>query len=103
MEFNYTYTDSFKSEEIHDISRCLKNILCIPKGSVPLARELGMSWTNLSKIPADMENDYATEVIEKIEKYEPRVSVTDVEFCYKNEVVTIKIALEKGDGNNVND
>lgn len=103
MEFNYVYTDDFTSEEIQDISRCLKNILCIPRGSIPLARELGVGWTNLSKIPADMENDYATEVIEKIEKYEPRVNVTDVEFFYDNETVMIKIALEKGDGNNVND
>lgn len=95
----YNYVSKGKISEIQDICRCLDNILSIPSGTIPLARGLGISWAGLSKIPADAENDIATEIIEKIERYEPRVAVDEVTFEYdENGAVVANIIIEKGDG-----
>ena len=80
MQFSFTTND--KSEEMTDAIRCLENILSIPEGAVPLNRGLGLSWASLSSVPEDIENDYATELMEKVEKYEPRVRVMDVQFVH---------------------
>lgn len=81
-----------------NICRCLTNILNIPAGSIPLSRELGLSWSGLSRIPPELENDIATEIVEKVEEYEPRVSVSNVSFSYEDDgMVTVRIELEKGD------
>lgn len=83
--------------EIEDISKCINNILSIPAGSLPLARGLGISWTNLSKVPPELENDIATEIISKLSEYEPRISVREVTFGYDEEgKVITNIAVEKG-------
>lgn len=82
-----------------DILRCLTNIMNIPEGSIPLGRGIGLRWANLSQIPPDMENDVATDVIEKVERYEPRVSIPEVNFEYDGEGgTTAVIIVEKGGG-----
>ena len=45
-----------------------------------------------------MENEYATEVVEKVEEFEPRVSVRDVSFSYEGGTAQIIVLLEKGSG-----
>lgn len=96
MKFNYISDGNIP--EVQDICRCLNNILSIPAGSIPLARDLGISWANLSRIPADMENDVATEIIEKIERYEPRVMVSEVDFEYDDQgKVIANITMERGE------
>lgn len=96
MKFNIT---SSEISDIDEISKCINNIISIPAGSIPLSRGMGISWTNLSKIPPDMENDIATEIVEKVEAYEPRVSVSEVTFTYDNDGMAIaNIILRKGDG-----
>ncbi|MFW6680679.1 GPW/gp25 family protein [Lacrimispora sp. AGF001] len=96
MAFNLLWNDDMS--EVEDISRCINNILSIPSGSVPLARGLGINWTNLSKIPPELENDIATEIIEKIESYEPRVSVAEVRIEYDDSgTANVNIILRKGD------
>lgn len=84
--------------KIKNISKCLENILNIPEGSIPLSRGMGLKWNVLSKIPPDMENDIATDIVEKLERYEPRVSVKEVTFSYQEDgEVLINIHIEKGD------
>ncbi|MCI8950031.1 MAG: hypothetical protein HFG49_08315 [Lachnospiraceae bacterium] len=96
MEFHFLYLEGFTKTQKQEISKNLQNIFCIPAGSIPLNRKLGLSWQNLSQIPPDMENDYATELIEKAEKFEPRVSVDEVTFHYDTDGnVIVDIALEK--------
>lgn len=86
------------SAEYQNICRCLTNLLNIPAGSIPLSRGLGLSWSGLSRIPPELENDIATEIVEKVEEYEPRVSVSNVSFIYEDDgMVTVRIELEKGD------
>ena len=99
MQFSFTTDD--KSEEMADAIRCLENILSIPEGSIPLNRGIGLSWASLSSVPEDIENDYATELMEKVEEYEPRVRVTDVQFTHGENGSTsasIQVELAELDG-----
>jgi phage baseplate assembly protein W len=90
---------SSEISDIDEISKCINNIISIPAGSIPLSRGMGINWVNLSKIPPDMENDIATEIVEKVEAYEPRVKVSEVTFTYDNDgVATANIIIGKGDG-----
>ena len=95
MKFNIT---SSGISNIEEISKCINNILSIPAGSVPMTRGLGINWVNLSNIPPDMENDIATEIIEKVEEYEPRVTVSEVTYDYDTDgMATVNINLRKGE------
>lgn len=66
--------------EFEDIKNCVTNIASIPRGSIPLSRGLGLNWDNISKVPEDLENDYAVDAVEQFEEYEPRVAISSVEF-----------------------
>ena len=66
--------------EFEDIRSCLINIASIPRGSIPLARGMGLSWASLSEVPEDLENDYAVDAVEQYGEYEPRVAISEVAF-----------------------
>lgn len=96
MVFNFS-SEADKAE-LKDICRCLENLLNIPSNSIPLARGMGISWSNLSQIPPNLENDIATEIIEKVEEYEPRIAVSEVTFTYDSAgMAAINIVLEEGE------
>lgn len=98
MEIRYEFSEDFTKEQLWDIMRNLRNIFRIPRNSIPLARRLGLGWDNLSQIPPELENEYATDVVEVVEEFEPRVSVYQVEFEYDNEGRAIPtVYLEKGE------
>lgn len=93
MKFNFISEN--ESEEINNIIDCLQNILAIPEGSIPLNRGLGLKWSSLSSVPEDLENDYATDLMEKVEEWEPRVEVESVEFEYGEDGrVTVNVHIE---------
>ena len=96
MKFNFISEN--ESEEINNIIDCLQNILAIPEGSMPLNRGLGLKWSSLSTVPEDLENDYATDLMEKVEKWEPRVEVQAVEFEYGEDgQVTVNVQIDLAD------
>lgn len=95
MEFKWMGGTGFTATEVEELSKCLENLINVPEGGIPLARGMGMSWANLSRIPADMENEYATELIEKVEEFEPRVSVSEVTFSFEAETVVANITFER--------
>ncbi len=99
MKTVYQFGQNTDQDTMEDIKECIDNILRIPEGSIPLSRGLGVSWESLSEITPDMENDYAVEIVEKIEKYETRVAVSEVTFDYDNEngEVTVRIVFEGGE------
>ena len=71
----------FTQEEFDDIKLCLDTLLSIREGSQPLDRELGIDYDNIVGFPTDVaKNMISLQIIEKIEKYEPRVEVESVDF-----------------------
>lgn len=63
-----------------EIFRCLRTLLMTPAGSVPLDRNFGINQTALGYPMEAAQSMLAAEIMEKVMKYEPRVSVPEVEF-----------------------
>ena len=99
MKTVYQFGQNVDQDTMNDIKECIDNILRIPEGSLPLSRGLGVSWKSLSEIAPDAENDYAVEIVEKIEKYETRVAVSEVTFehDHNNGEVIVRIVFEGGE------
>lgn len=77
IAFEYGWTDEAQRREI---IRNVQTVLATPKGTCPLYRDFGINATYLD-YPLDVaQNLMAVEVIEAIEKWEPRVKVKDVIF-----------------------
>ncbi len=82
--------------ETEDILRCLKNLYSIPAGSIPCDRELGLSWAALDDLPAESESLYALELMQKTDRYEPRVIVTEVDFVRSRDgKVIVSVMLKR--------
>lgn len=88
------------SDNAGSIGRCLRNLYSTPAGSIPCDRDFGLSWAGLDFIPSEMEAVYSLELIEKTDRYEPRVKAVGVEFHYldNGETVQVKVELEPGGG-----
>ena len=99
MRTIYQFNQKMDQDTMNDIKQCLDNILCIPEGSIPLVRKFGTSWKSVSEITPDAENDYAVEIVGKIEKYESRVTVDEVTFDHDPSTgeMIVKIIFEGRD------
>lgn len=75
----------FGATGLTEIMQNVRTILATQKGSVPLDREFGVDTVFLDE-PAPVAMTRAVpEIIEAVEKYEPRVKVTGVEWVQLNE------------------
>lgn len=66
--------------EIEEILQNVRTILSTPIGTVPLHRDFGISWEHLDKPYPVAKQLMMVEIIEAIEKFEPRAKVESVEF-----------------------
>lgn len=72
--------DYLKSSEASEINRNLNTLYSTPIGSCGLYRDFGIDWT-LVDCPIELaKQNLAIEIIEKTEKYEPRVKVEEVTY-----------------------
>ena len=62
-----------------DVQQCLSMIFGTPKGSVPYMRGLGIEPSLIDKRLTPDINEVVDESYEQTEKYEPRISLEDVE------------------------
>ena len=77
---------TFSTEEYADVKRCLQTLLSIRAGSQPLDRNLGISFDEIVGYPMDVaRNMLSLEIIEKVDRYEPRVEVDSIEFEYSTD------------------
>ena len=93
MELVFSTDDT--SEEMKNIIRCQKNLYNTPRGTFPLARDLGLSWGILSQPIPEAENDFAVEVVEQTLKYEPRVAITACLFSEDPDTGTLTATIEQ--------
>ena len=70
----------YNSSEIDDIKRCLMTLYSTKAGQQPLDREFGLTSDFIGTPLEVCKNLFALEVIEKTERYEPRVQVIDVTY-----------------------
>ncbi len=91
---NFHLKSEEETAEMRNILKCLHNLCSIPEASMPCARGIGLSWASLSEILPDMENDYATEIISKVNQFEPRVRVIQVSFSQNQELGSVEVLVE---------
>ena len=78
--------ERFSPEEYADVKQCLETLLSIREGSQPLDRELGIAFDEIVGYPMDVaRNMLSLEIIEKVNRYEPRVEVDSIEFEYSTD------------------
>lgn len=66
--------------ELEEILQNVRTILTTLKGSVPLDRDFGIDGAVLDRPISVVQAILTTEIIEKVEKYEPRVKVKKVSY-----------------------
>ena len=77
VEFRY---DS-SIDDVEGIVRNLRTLLLTPAGTCPLDRDFGLDTSLFLGRPMDVaQNTLAVEIMEKVDKYEPRVTVREVTF-----------------------
>lgn len=77
VEFRY---DS-DIDEVEEITRNLRTLLLTPAGTCPLDRNFGLDNSLFLGLPMDVaQNAMAVEIMDKVDKYEPRVTVREVTY-----------------------
>lgn len=72
--------DFAPKNEVAEILQNVRTILNTRIGSVPLDRELGISWEHLDKPMHIAKTQMMVDVIDALERHEPRVRVKEVRF-----------------------
>lgn len=72
--------DFAPDSEAAEVLQNVRTIISTRKGSVPLDREFGISWAMLDKPLPVARSQMQAQVIDAIERYEPRAKVQRVEF-----------------------
>ena len=75
-----TAVDFAPETEAVEILQNVRTILSTRIGTVPLHRDFGISWDHIDKPYPVAKQLMMVEVIEAIEKFEPRAKVESVEF-----------------------
>lgn len=75
-----SFADHSVTKELAEIRRCVENLLQTPVETCGMYRDFGVSWDAVDLPLETAKAVYSAEVIEKIEKYEPRVRVADVSW-----------------------
>ena len=68
------------ASELEEIIQNVRTILTTVKGSVPLDRGFGMDASIIDTPTTNIEGRLTVEIMETVEKYEPRVQVQEVSF-----------------------
>lgn len=93
--------DGFTPEEFNDVRRCLETLLSVRAGSQPLDRDFGINYEKIVGYPMNVaQNMLSLEIIEKVEKYEPRAEVENIEFegDFEKGILIPIIYFVKGEG-----
>lgn len=74
-------SEGFSREEFEDIALCIKTLLSVRAGSQPLDRDFGIDYDGIISSPGPIaENALSVEIIDKVNRYEPRVEVDRISF-----------------------
>lgn len=93
MEY-YIDLDSggFTMDEFQEIKLCLETLLSIISGTQALNRDIGIDIEKIVGYPYEIaKNMLSLEIMEKVETYEPRVTVESIDFKGNMEGLLIPI------------
>lgn len=83
MKYTVTLTDAVEFSPQTETEEILQNVRTLLKtrlGTVPLDRDMGLSWEHIDKPYPIAKAMLGAEVIDVIETYEPRARVDSVDF-----------------------
>lgn len=75
-----TYDVIFNDEEIKELRRNVETLLSTREGTQPVDRNFGINWDCLDQRPEIAESIFLQEIIQKIDKYIPRIEVQEVRY-----------------------
>ena len=75
---NITVAFDYTNGDIADIKRCLECLYQTAEGTCPLDREFGLNM-DVAK------SQFAVEIIDKTDRYEPRATVKDINFSFNED------------------
>ena len=78
QDVEISFTGDITEQE--DIARCLRHLILTPEGTYPMSRDFGISNDALALPLPAAHNIIAVDIVDKVTKYEPRVSVCEVSF-----------------------
>lgn len=86
----------YDNDEIEDIRRCLNTLLLTPEGTCPLDRSFGIN-AEFVGYPGDVaKNLYAVEITEKINKYEPRAIIKQINIEHEEGMMKAEVIITNG-------
>lgn len=91
----YQFDTDDRSEKMREAVKCQQNLYSIPRGSFPLAREMGLPWDMVDRPGPEAENEASTAIIEQTQKYEPRIRIKECRFKVIPENGEISITIEQ--------
>lgn len=68
------------ANELEEVAQNVRMILLTPKGSVPLDRDFGLSFTVLDQPAPRAQALLASEIVTQVARYEPRAQVVQVDW-----------------------
>lgn len=82
-------------DEVAEITQNLRTLLLTPAGTCPLDRDFGLDTSLFLDLPMNVaQNAMAVEIMDKVDKYEPRVTVREVTFTTaETGQITVKVAI----------
>lgn len=80
QEISFSSEESFTAEEKKQVAEEITLMFAITEGSMPMARELGLSPDVLDKGMMSADNALIAEIIDKLESMDERISVVKVEI-----------------------
>lgn len=88
---------AFSDDELADIKRCLALLYATPAGTMPGNRAFGIDRSALGRPPDVARNLLTAEIIKKTALFEPRVSVSRVDWTADaNGQLIAKVVLTSG-------
>lgn len=86
-----------EEELAEDITQCLSTLYSTIAGTQPMDRDFGIDSKFVGMPVEVVMNQYALEIIEKTEEYEPRVSVEEVTFTVDGDTLIPTIHLTRAE------
>lgn len=79
LDVKFRFASDVSEQE--EIARNLRFLLLTPAGTCPLDREFGLDQSLFIDMPMNVaQNTLAVEIMDKVDRYEPRVSVREVTY-----------------------
>ena len=95
MALNIDFDLSMVGDEAEDIKQCLSLLFATPLGSMPGARAFGMDPSILDYPEPAAKALLAAEIVRQINNYEPRVTVSNIEWTADiNGELAAKVAIK---------